>query len=260
MKCKEIIGLLEKYYPADCAEDWDNVGLLAGDEESEVKDILVALDATDEVTEQAVEKKVQMLITHHPLIFGSVKKINNRSVTGRRLLKLIGNHISYYAMHTNFDIRGMARLNEEQIGLVNAEVLFETSENNGVPEGIGRVGELKAPMKYMELAEHVKEVLGIDSVRCYGYKNPFIKRAAVSGGSGKSVVSSALAAGAQVLITGDIDYHTGIDAAAEGLYIIDAGHFGTERVFMEYMTGRLKEMFPECNIIMAEQKPPFITL
>lgn len=260
MKCREITEVIEKDYPKSCAEDWDNVGLLAGDENTEVKDILVSLDATDEVVEQAVSKKVQMLITHHPLIFGSVKQINNSSVVGRRLLKLIGNGIAYYAMHTNFDIRGMAKLNEEQIGLVNTNVLLETGEEDGVPEGIGRVGELPEPMNYNALAGLVKKSLGIDSVRCYGYGDPVIKRVAVSGGSGKSVVSCALNAGAQVLITGDIDYHTGIDAAADGLYIIDAGHFGTEYVFMEYMTQKLKKMFPECNIVKAEQNQPFITL
>lgn len=260
MRCKDIIELIENEYPAYCAEDWDNVGLLAGDENAEVNDIMVALDAVDEVVNQAVNSNVQMLITHHPLIFGSIKQINNSSVIGRRLLKLIGGGIAYYAMHTNFDIRGMARLNEEQIGLVNTGVLFETGEEDGKPEGIGRVGELPEEMSYSQLAEHVKRSLGIDSVRCYGYGDPAVRRVAISGGSGRSVVSCAVKAGAQVLITGDIDYHTGIDAAAEGLYIIDAGHFGTERVFMEYMTGRLKEMFPECNIIMAEQKPPFITL
>ena len=260
MKCKEIISLLEEEYPKSCAEEWDNVGLLAGDENTEVKDILVSLDATDEVVEQAVSKKVQMLITHHPLIFGSVKQINNSSVVGRRLLKIIGNGIAYYAMHTNFDIRGMARLNEEQIGLVNTSVLLETGEEDGTPEGIGRVGELPEPMNYTSLAAHIKKSLGIDSVRCYGYGDPVIKRAAISGGSGKSVVSCALKAGAQVLITGDIDYHTGIDAAADGLYIIDAGHFGTEYVFMEYMAQKLKKLLPQCNIIKAEQRPPFVTL
>lgn len=260
MKCRDIIKALEAEYPPACAESWDNVGLLAGDENSEVRDILVSLDATDEVVEQAVNKNVQMLITHHPLIFGSIKQINNNSIVGRRLLKLIGNNISYYAMHTNFDIKGMAQLNEEQIGLIDTSVLYEVREENGNPEGIGRVGSLKDEMTYMELAEFVKSALKIDSVRCYGQGDPYVKIVAISGGSGKSVVSSAIHSGAQVLITGDIDYHTGIDAAAAGLYIIDAGHFGTEYIFMDHMTKKLKKLFPECNVIKAEQSQPFITV
>ena len=260
MKCREITEILERDYPGSCAEEWDNVGLLAGDYNSEIKSILVALDATDETIEQAVVGGFDMLITHHPLIFGSVKQINGNSLVGRRLLKLIGNHITYYAMHTNFDIRGMAQLNEEQIGLINTNVLYETGEEDGNAEGIGRVGELKSTMSYMQLAEHVKTSLKIESVRCYGSCSEDVKKVAISGGSGKSVVNEAIKAGAQVLITGDIDYHTGIDAAAQGLYIIDAGHFGTEKIFMDYMTEKLEKLFPECRIEKAEQTPPFITL
>ena len=260
MKCREITEILERDYPGSCAEEWDNVGLLAGDYNSEIKSILVALDATDETIEQAVVGGFDMLITHHPLIFGSVKQINGNSLVGRRLLKLIGNHITYYAMHTNFDIRGMAQLNEEQIGLINTKVLYETGEEDGNAEGIGRVGELKSAMSYMQLAEHVKTSLKIESVRCYGSCSEDVKKVAISGGSGKSVVNEAIKAGAQVLITGDIDYHTGIDAAAQGLYIIDAGHFGTEKIFMDYMTEKLEKLFPECRIEKAEQTPPFITL
>ncbi len=260
MKCREIISLLECAYPKSCAESWDNVGLLAGDEDAEIKSIMVSLDATDEVVEQARQAGVQLLITHHPLIFGSVKQINNASIVGRRLLKLIGNHINYYAMHTNFDVCGMAQLNEEQIGLVNTDVLYEVCELNERAEGIGRIGELIKPMTYRALAEHVKSALNIASVRCYGHDNPLINRVAISGGSGKSMVSAALKKGAQVLITGDIDYHTGIDALAEGLYIIDAGHFGTEYIFIEYMTKKLTELLPECSVTGAKQTEPFIVL
>ena len=260
MRCREIIEILEQDYPKGCAEEWDNVGLLAGDENAEIKSILVALDATDETIEQAVSGGFDMLITHHPLIFGSVKQINNDSIIGRRLLKLIGNNITYYAMHTNFDIKGMARLNEEQIGLVNTSVLYKIGEDNGKAEGIGRVGELKSPMKYEQLAEHVKKSFKIESVRCYGSCSEDIKKVAISGGAGKSVVCEAIKAGARVLITGDIDYHTGIDAAAQGLYIIDAGHFGTEKIFMDCMTESLSKLLPKCRIEKAEQTPPFVTL
>lgn len=260
MKCSDITALLEKKYPGESAEDWDNVGLLAGDENSDVKNIMVALDATDEVVRQAVKARAQLLITHHPLIFGAVKQVNNKTIVGRRLLKLIGNNIAYYAMHTNFDIKAMAELNAGQIGLVNDSVLYEVRQCDGIAEGIGRVGELKEEMSYVQLARYVKDVLDIDSVRCYGLDDKKVRRVAISGGSGKSVVDSAINAGAQVLITGDIDYHTGIDAAANGLYIIDAGHFGTEKIFMDYMTRELRKMLPDCSVVKANQAPPFVTV
>lgn len=100
MLCKEIMEKIENVYPKDAALSWDNVGLLAGRDDKEVRKIYVALDATDEVVEDVICQKADMLVTHHPLIFGGMKQINNRDFIGRRLLQLLGNDISYYAMHT----------------------------------------------------------------------------------------------------------------------------------------------------------------
>lgn len=260
MKIKEAIARIEAEYPKSAAESWDNPGLLVGDAEAEVSSVLVALDAVDEVIDEAVKKKVQLLVTHHPMIFSAVRQINNDSLTGRRVLKLIRNGIACYAMHTNFDVRGMAALNEQQLGLTDTRVLYETGEEDGMPEGIGRVGLLPEPMEYEDLARFVKKALGIHSVRCYGEAGEKIRKVAVSGGSGKSMVEKALEAGAQVLVTGDIDYHTGIDAAAEGLRIIDAGHFGTEQVFIPFMKEKLSVLLPECRVYAARQKPPFTVI
>lgn len=260
MKCREIIEIIEKRYPLEVAESWDNPGLIAGDEETEVSRIMVALDATDETIDQAVNEKVQLLITHHPMIFGQIRQVNNKTLVGRRILMLIRNGISCYAMHTNFDVKSMADINEEQIGLKDTEVLYPTVQDDRTNEGIGRVGWLEKPMKYEELAMHVKRALQTESVRCYGNTDRLIKRAAVSGGSGKSMIRAALDKHAEVLITGDIDYHTGIDACAEGLLIIDAGHFGTEHVFKRFMTEWLREVIPACDIREACQNEPFFVL
>ena len=257
MKCREILDLLEKEYPIECAEEWDNPGLLLGDENVAVDKIMVALDAVDSVIEQAARENVQLLVTHHPLIFSSVRQINNRSVNGRRILKLAQKGIACYAMHTNFDIRGMAQINEEQLGLKECSVLFQTGEKDGKEEGIGRVGRLSEKMTLAELSEHVKASFQISGVLCYGKADLLVERAAVSSGSGKSMVKSACKAGAQVLITGDIDYHTAIDAMEDGLAIIDAGHYGTEYIFIEYMTKKLRKLCPSCEIIPAKQEEPF---
>ena len=260
MKCKGIIGIIEKRYPLEAAESWDNPGLIVGDDEAEISKIMVALDATDETIDQAVRNDVQLLITHHPMIFGQIRQINNKSLIGRRILRLIRSGISCYAMHTNFDVKSMADINEAQIGLKDTEVLYPTMQNEKISEGIGRVGWLEKPMKYDELARHVKRAMQTESVRCYGDTEKFIKRAAVSGGSGKSMIQAALDKQAEVLITGDIDYHTGIDASAEGLLIIDAGHFGTEHVFKSFMTEWLREMIPDCDIMEAYQNEPFFVI
>ena len=136
MQCKEIIEVLEQDYSRSYALPWDNVGLLAGRDDKEVKKIYVAVDATDEVIEAACACKADMLITHHPLIFGGRMKIANEDFIGRRLLKLIREDISYYAMHTNYDVLGMASLSGKMLSLRDTEVLEITEEE----EGIGRIG------------------------------------------------------------------------------------------------------------------------
>lgn len=117
VECGTVIKSLEQLCAPVFAENWDNVGLLAGRRDKEVGKICIALDATDAVVEEAVRKGADMLLTHHPLIFSSMKKINTDDFIGRRLVKLIGNDISYYAMHTNFDVMGMADAAADEIRL-----------------------------------------------------------------------------------------------------------------------------------------------
>lgn len=257
MKCSEIIRLLEEEYPLSAAESWDNPGLLVGRADREVKRIFTALDVTEETLEQAAAAGADLMITHHPLIFSSLKQVNDQSFIGRRILSLIENQISCYAMHTNFDVRGMAVMNEQQLGLQNTEVLEVTGEQNGVPEGIGRVGALPEELSLRELSDRVKRGMQLPSVLLYGDPDRRVRRAAVSGGSGKSMVPAAISAGAEVLVTGDIDYHTAIDAKAQGLSIIDAGHYGTEYCFIACMREKLEKLFPECTVITAKTEFPF---
>ena len=110
MLCKEIIQVIEATYPKEAALDFDNVGLLAGRSEKEVNRVYVALDATDAVIDRAVKEGAHMLITHHPMIFSPLKKVTDEDFVGSRIVKLIQNDISYYAMHTNYDVLGMAEL------------------------------------------------------------------------------------------------------------------------------------------------------
>ena len=106
MQSKDVITILEELSPVSYAEDWDNVGLLAGRRDKEVRSVLLALDATDEVIEQAVRQDVSMLVTHHPMLFHPVSRVTTEDFIGRRLYRLIQKDICYYAMHTNFDVMG----------------------------------------------------------------------------------------------------------------------------------------------------------
>lgn len=258
MKYREIQERLEERWNPSFALEWDNVGLLVGRLEKEVNKIFVALDVTEETLEQAMDFGADLMITHHPLLFSSVKKITSGDFIGRRIIKMIQNDLCYYAMHTNFDVKGMAKLNQECLGLLHARVLEVTGEEaDGSAEGIGRVGQLEKKMTLEAFARKVKEDFQIPDVRVYGDPELLVEQAAVSSGSGKSMIGAALAQKADVLVTGDIDYHSGIDAVARGLAVIDAGHYGTEYCFIEYMTGELKKMFPEMEIGGAEIHHPY---
>lgn len=260
LTCSDIIEQLEQLAPRAYACDWDNPGLLVGRKDQKVKKILVALDVTDEVLEQAVLEQVDFLLTHHPLIFKSLKQINDESFISRRVLELAQNQISYFAMHTNFDVAPgcMADLAAAQLGMIPEEPLEVTGEADGRPIGIGKIGTLAEPMTLEALAKQVKERFELPFVLVYGMDQMTepVSRIAVSPGAGGSMISHASAKQAQALVTGDIGHHTGIDAVADGMAIIDAGHYGLEHIFIPFMKTWLEQWFAGLVEVIAA-KPAF---
>lgn len=257
MQCREIQHIIEERYPKSAALSFDNVGLQAGRNEKEVHTIMVALDATGSVIEAAIEAGVDMLVTHHPLIFSPLKSITDENFISRRLLRLIQQDICYYAMHTNYDVLGMAQLSQKALGLENAEVLDVTAEISGKLEGIGKVGNLPKKMTLKECCEYVKQRLGLENVRVFGNLDTIVEKMAICPGSGKSTIIPAIEKEADVLVTGDIGHHDGLDAIEQGLCIIDAGHYGTEHIFIEDMSMFLKEKLENVNIISESISSPF---
>lgn len=258
MLCKEIMQVIEASYPREAALDFDNVGLLAGRTEKEVNRVYLALDATDAVIDRAVEAGADMLITHHPLIFSPIKKVTDEDFIGQRIVKLIRNDLCYYAMHTNYDVLGMAELSENILEIRDAEVLDETMEDStGRKQGIGRIGNLEKPMTLEECCLFVKHKLNLGSLKVFGDMEKTVQRIAVSPGSGKSAISVALRKGADVLVTGDIGHHDGIDAVEQGLAVIDAGHYGTEYIFIADMEQFFAKKLPGLETMTEPIVHPF---
>ena len=164
MKLKEIMQLLEEFCPRSFAMSWDNVGLQVGYADKEVKTIALAVDATSEVIAEAAAQGADLILTHHPLLFGGVKRITDSDYVGSRVLNLIRNDICCYAMHTNFDVLGMADAAADQMQLMDREVLEVTYEDDLSLEGIGRIGTLKEPMKLSECAALVAKAFEIEHV------------------------------------------------------------------------------------------------
>ena len=255
MLCKDIIDIIERTYPRQAAMEWDNVGLLVGRTDKEVNSVLVALDLTDEVLKEAVESKVDMIVTHHPLIFAPLKKITNEHFIGNRVVNLLQHDISYYAMHTNYDVLGMAQLSGDLFGLNSTEALDVTDLES--QEGIGRIGDLEHTITLEDCCKQVKERFALPAVKVFGDMKQEIKRVAISPGSGKSMLKAALAKKADVLITGDIDHHEGIDAVAQGTAIIDAGHYGLEHIFIKDMTEYLRDNLSDVSVEKVAISHPF---
>ncbi len=256
MTVKDIVTLIEEAYPTTAARSWDHVGLLLGSMEWSVYTIYVALDATEEVVEHAIAVGADLIITHHPMVFGVRDRVTGEDFVGRKLLTLAEHKIACYAMHTNYDVYRMGALADQALGLKDTEVL-EVLRDVPVPNiyaespvvlpgdeedlekryeyGLGTIGDLEESLSLYTYAKKVKESFGIASVKVFGNPHRNIRRVAVLPGSGKDEIDVAVSKGADVLITGDIDHHSGIDALQKGIALIDAGHYGIEHLFIEDM-------------------------
>ncbi|MDO4187846.1 MAG: Nif3-like dinuclear metal center hexameric protein [Lachnospiraceae bacterium] len=257
MDCAYLCDMLEDLSPNTYAEKWDNVGLLVGRYNKEVNTVYIALDATDEVIDAAIECEADMIITHHPMIFSPIKSVTANDFIGRRILKLAKHDISYYAMHTNFDILGMADAAADEIDLVDRDVVEVTYADEIGKEGFGRIGRLSEPMSLYELCDFVKERFDLESVKVFGNLDDIADVCAIIPGSGKSMIDAAIEKGADVIITGDIDHHTGIDSVAKGVNVIDASHFGIEKIFVPYIEEFIRREIPEIKVYTHELSTPF---
>lgn len=233
MTVNDILNKIEEFAPPALAYSWDNVGLLVGSGKREVKRVLIALDADLSVIAEAIDKKCDLIVSHHPMFFKGVKRILSDNAQGMEIELLIKNDISVIAAHTNMDCTkgGINDRLAELFELENVEVLDENPAFPGC--GLGRIGDLKKATDIGSLAVDTKMALGIDNVRVAGSPRTKIERIAVAGGSCSEVIPLAAAKGCQAIITGDMKYHETMDAANSGICVIDAGHYGTEKNVIE---------------------------
>ena len=241
MTVQELLTKLEELCPLSYACDWDNPGLQVGRREKEVSGIYVALDLTEEVIWDAKHSGCNCILTHHPLLFSPLRQVTEDSIPGRLALLLAEERIACVAMHTNFDAAPgcMADLAADRLGLVNRVYLEPVADG-----GIGKVGDLPEPVSPEALCQKVKEAFCLPSVTLYdrGPADRRISRVGILPGSGKGEISLAQGLGAQAYITGDMGHHPGLDAMAEGLAVVDAGHYGIEWIFMDFMAAWLQPL------------------
>ena len=255
MLCRDIMKLLNEKYPQTEALEWDNVGLIIGRQDKEVHKVYVALDVTDEIIEDAILQKADFLLTHHPLIFSPLPCVTDEDFIGKRVVRLLQHDICYYAIHTNYDVTTMGALTAELLKLSDLEVLEETASDSS--KGIGQVGLLNDEITLREFSAFVKKQFSLPEVRFYGNPDAKIRRVAVCPGSGKHMSQHAIEKKAQVLVTGDMDYHECLDAKEQGLAVIDAGHYGLEHIFIEDVARYIKENMVDLEVAQAAIAHPF---
>jgi dinuclear metal center YbgI/SA1388 family protein len=256
MKMRELERELMTLADLKYAEDWDNSGLQCGNRDKEIRKVFIALDATNEVIDQAIEFGADLLLTHHPLIFSPLSSIDSEDYIGKRIYRLIQNDIVLYAMHTNFDVCCMREALDSRIGLEDVRPLEVLPGYSDM--GIGSVGTLETEMSLQSLMDRILERFGISNVKLFGNPDTKVRKVGVLGGSGKSEIDLAVAAGCDVYISGDIDHHSGIDALEKGIAVIDAGHYGLEHVFSEYMREYLESKFKDIEISLEIKHEPYL--
>jgi len=248
MIAKDVIAHLEENYPSKLAYDWDNVGLQVGREDQDINRVLVTLDVTIEVIKEAIAMDVDMIIAHHPMIFRPLKQIKTNHVSGQMIEGLIKHDIVLYIMHTNYDIAssGMNQVLADTLGLKDQEILEFTTEE----EGLGRIGQIE-PVTLEQLADQIKDTFSLEHVRMIGKGKQEVKRIAIVGGSGSSVIDQAMSLNVDVLITGDITYHHALDMNMSGLAGIDPGHH-IEVIFVDALLKELTNKFKDILFVKSK--------
>lgn len=242
----DILQFMESIAPKELKMEWDNVGLLCGRSDREVKKILIALDPFTSVCEEAAQMGADLLVTHHPLIFQPLTAITDETTVGRAVMTLIKNDIAAINAHTNLDCAD---------GGVN-DTLAETLQLTAIqkvptdPEGLLRQGEVET-QDLDAFLDRVEQTLVCNGLR-YVSGGKQVHRVAVGGGACGSELHSVIAAGCDTFVTADVKYNQFCDAKELGLNLIDAGHFATENPVVAVLAEKIAAAFPDLDVKISE--------
>lgn len=246
MKVKELYERISLVIPENLRESWDNDGLMcSADTSSEVNNVLIALDVTEEIVDYAIERNFDLIISHHPLIFTPITHVTEDMHTARKIIKLITNNVSVFSFHTRLD-KVSGGVNDILAGILGLTDVTTFGEGE-----MGRIGTLKEDYDLEQFADLVKMSLGADAVRIADAYNP-VKRVALVGGDGKSFVKDAIAEGADTYLSGRISYNVMEEAAEMGINLIEAGHYFTENPVTGYLANLVSSIDGNAYIEIAD--------
>ncbi len=241
-----VSDFLARFAPLELAEDWDNVGLLVGDGEARVERLMTCLTITPPVVEEAVRRRADLIVAHHPLPFRALKRLTRETTAGRMLLDLIAAGIAVYSPHTGFDSAAEGINQRLALGLglcdIGPLVPIEGASDTGVI-GAGRRGRLDEPVSLAQFAQRVKDFLAIENLQLVGEDNQSIASVAVACGAAGEFLRAAQAAGCDCMLLGETNFHTCLEAQATGVALVLPGHYASERFAVESLAGVLAEQF-----------------
>lgn len=249
MTIGEVTSYCDALFHPEYQEDYDNAGFLLGRASDECRGVLVAIDLTPSVIDEAAKAGLNLIITHHPFIFSGIKRITSDNETGRMVFSLIENGIAVYAAHTNLDNlkNGVNGILSAKLGLSNTAILKPLAGHDDV--GAGMVGELSSPMDLEDFCLMVKQRLGLKMLRCSPSCIDHVHRVALCGGAGAFLINQAIGAKADVFLTADLKYHD-FQKAEGRIVLIDAGHYESEQFAKELIYSAISEKFSKfaCQI------------
>lgn len=262
MQLPDVLTFLRVFAPPPLAEPWDNTGLLVGREHGKVTAVLTCLSLTPEVAQEAVARQVQLIVTHHPVLFRPVQRITGETAEGDMLLALIRAGIGVYSPHTSYDSArlGINRQLSESFKLESVRPLRLTGEGDGDGDtsseldglGSGRWGDLGSPVTLETFVDMVKRALGVAHTQYVGAPSRRVQRVGIACGAAAEFMADAARQGCDVLLTGEARFHACLEARVLDIALVLPGHYATERPAMEKLAAILQEQFPELDVFASE--------
>lgn len=248
---EDVIKVLEDFAPLSAQEKWDNSGLCIGEPKTPLKGVLIGLDCTESLVDEAVAMGANLIVTHHPLLFSGLKKISPEDPVGAAVIKAVSNGVAVYCSHTPSDkVRGgVSFAMAEKLALEDVEILEPDGDSSST--GLGVVGNLHEPMEVGEFVASVKTAFRLPVLRCSAPIYGKVSRVAMCGGSGSEFIPDAIRKGAQAYLCGDISYHRFF--CPKNFMLMDVGHYESEIGIVEIFFTIIKKNFPTFAVRITEK-------
>lgn len=260
MIIQNVCQYLETYAPLRLAEEWDNVGLIAGERQRHVNNLMTCLTITPETVAEAIAKNVDLIVSHHPLPFRPLKKLTTDNVPSALLWKLANAGVSVYSPHTAFDsaVTGINQMIAQKMNIENTKPIAPIIDD-AAGLGAGRYGKLPSPVALSDFIDRVKSEFDLTQLKCVTGASQEVSKVAIACGSGGSFLDKAARLGCNAMITGEATFHTCLDAKAKGVALLLLGHYTSERFAVEELAAKLQNEFNQLNVwASADESDPMM--